>query len=154
MYLTKLINSAFGLISIYSNVNWFSLQRNCWCWYSSETNTNTHTLNTFFGCFEHQLEHQEVQIESQPTDTLTKSIINVLLLHQSRKIGQVDGYLFDFEKVVTFYQILSPLHKMNLIFERTDSSIGEVVPFIRDQRGSWAAGAYWRVCFVHRQPGS
>ena len=77
-----------------------------------------------------------MQIESQPTDTLTKSIINVLLLHQSRKIGQVDGYLFDFEKVVTFYQILSPLHKMNLIFERTDSSIGEVVPFIRDQRGS------------------
>jgi hypothetical protein len=55
---------------------------------------------------------------------------------KARKIGLIDGHLFDFEKVVTYYQILSPLYKMNLIFERTDSSIGEVVPFIRDQRGS------------------
>jgi hypothetical protein len=70
------------------------------------------------------------QIESQPTDTLAKSILNVLLLHQSNKNWAKRWPLFDFEKVVTYYQILSPLYKMNLIFERTDSSIGEVFRLI------------------------
>lgn len=37
---------------------------------------------------------------------------------------------FDFEEIELYYQILLPLYKLNLTFERTDSHIGEVIPLL------------------------
>lgn len=37
---------------------------------------------------------------------------------------------FNFEEIELYYQILLPLYKLNLSFERTDSHIGEVIPLL------------------------